>query len=105
MRRRYRRAGTIWLLLDRASAHTAKRPLTLAAALDIRLLWLPHHAPELNAMDQRWRALKPYVAANRQAVSSDALAAEASDWVLDLTPTAARRKAGMLAARFWLRHL
>jgi hypothetical protein len=41
LRRRYRTAGTIWLLADRASAHTAARTQMLAAALGIRFLWLP----------------------------------------------------------------
>jgi transposase len=70
LRRRYRAAGTIWLLVDRASAHTADRTQVLAAALGIRLLWLPKQAPELNAMDQLWRDLKRLVAANRQATCS-----------------------------------
>lgn len=105
LRRRYRRAGTIWLLLDRATAHTSPRTQAVAAARGVRCLWLPTQASELNAMDHLWRALKAYVAANRQATSIDALAADASEWVLDLTPTEARRKAGMLAEHFWLRHL
>lgn len=58
LRRRYRRAPTIWLLLDRASAHTAKASQALAAQLAIKLVWLPHQAPELSAMDQLWRELK-----------------------------------------------
>src|SRR3954447_1782794 len=45
IRRRYRAAGTIWLLADRASAHTAARTQMLAAALGIRFLWLPKQAP------------------------------------------------------------
>ncbi len=45
-----------------------------------------------------WRALKQYVAANRQAPSIDALVAEAAKRVLYLTPTKVRRKAGMVAA-------
>ena len=69
LRRRYRTAGTIWLLADRASAHTAVRTQMLAAALGIRFLWLPKQAPELNAMDQLWRELKRLIAANRQATS------------------------------------
>jgi transposase len=105
LRRRYRRAGTIWLLLDRASAHTDGKTLALAAALRIRLLWLPTQAPELNAMDQLWRELKRLVAANRQAATIDALAVEAEAWVLGLSPTEARRKAGMLAGHYWLKHL
>ena len=95
LRRRYRTASTIWLLADRASAHTAARTQMLAAALGIRFLWLPKQAPELNAMDQLWRELKRLIAANRQAASVDALASDAADWVLRLTPQQARRKAGM----------
>lgn len=105
LRRHYRGAGTIWLLLDRASAHTSRRTQALAAALRIRLLWLPKQAPELNAMDQLWRGLKWYVAANRQASSVDALAADATAWVLALSPAGARRKAGMRSKHFWLKHL
>jgi transposase InsO family protein len=105
LRRHYRRAGTLWLLLDRASAHTAPATQRLAGALGIALLWLPKQHPELNAMDQLWRALKRLVAANRQADSIDALATDATAWVLGLTPTEARRKAGMAPPGFWLRHL
>lgn len=105
LRRRYRRAGTIWLLADRASGHTARRTLALAARLRIEFVWLPKHAPELNAMDQLWRELKRLIAANRQAPSIAALADEAAAWVRGLTPAEARRKAGMASERFWLRHL
>ena len=104
LRRRYRTAGTIWLLLDRASAHTAARTQMLAAALGIRFLWLPKQAPELNAMDQLWRELKRLIAANRQAISANALASDAADWVLGLTPQQAR-KAGMASQHYWLRNL
>src|SRR5581483_7838275 len=58
LRRRHRGAGTIWLLADRASGHTAQATLALAARLRIHLLWLPKQAPALNAMDQLWRELK-----------------------------------------------
>jgi transposase len=105
LRRRYRRAGTIWLLLDGASGHTAAASQRLAAALGIVLVWLPKRHPELNPMDQLWRELKRLSAANRQADSIDALADEAAAWVLGLTPTEARRKAGMAAPQFWLRRL
>jgi transposase len=105
VRRRYRGAGTIWLLADRASAHTDHRTQALAAALGIRLLWLPKQAPELNAMDQLWRELKRLVAANRQAKTIDALASDAAAWVLELTPQQARRKAGMSSEHFWLKTL
>ena len=105
LRRRYRATGTIWLLVDRASAHTADRTQAVAAALGIQLLWLPKQAPELNAMDQLWRDLKRLVAANRQARSADELASDAAAWVLGLTPQQARRKAGMSSRHFWLKNL
>ncbi|HKO13410.1 MAG TPA: transposase [Acidobacteriaceae bacterium] len=41
LRRHYRRPRTIWLLLDRASAHTAGATQRRAATLGIKLLWLP----------------------------------------------------------------
>jgi hypothetical protein len=105
LRRRYRAAGTIWLLADRASAHTDHRTQALAAAPGVRLLRLPKQAPELSAMDQLWRELKRLIAANRQAASIEALAADAAAWVLALTPQQARRKAGMTATHFWLKQL
>jgi hypothetical protein len=105
LRRRYRRAGTLWLLLDGASAHTATATQRLAAALGIVLLWLPKQHPELNPMDQLWRELKRLIAANRQADSMDALADQAATWVLALTPAEARRKSGMASDRFWLKQV
>jgi transposase len=103
LRRRYCRAGRIWLLADRASAHTDGQTQALAAALDIAWLWLPKQWPELSPMDQLWRELKRLVAANRQAESIDALAERAAAWILGLTPRQARRKAGMAAKHFWLK--
>lgn len=105
LRSRYRAWGTICLLLDRASGHTDGKTRALAAELNILLFWLPKHAPELNPMDQLWRPMKQYIAANRQAETIDQLADEAEAWVLRLSPLAARRKAGLLSQRSWLRHL
>jgi transposase len=105
LRRRYRRAGQIWLLADRASAHTAYKTMALAEQLRIRWLWLPKQSPELSPMDQLWRDLKRLVAANRQADSIDTLASQAIHWVLTLTPRQARCKAGMDSRNFWLRHV
>lgn len=105
LRRRYRHAERLWLLADRASAHTAHATLALAAKLQIRFLWLPKQTPELSPMDQLWRELKRLVAANRQADSIDALAADAAGWIRALTPQQARRKAGLNADHFWLRNL
>jgi transposase len=105
LRQRYRRRGTIWLLLDRASAHTAAASQALAARLRINLVWLPKQTPELSPMDQLWRELKRVVAANRQAPNVDALATSAMLWVVMLSPPEARRKSGMLSPHFWLRNL
>jgi transposase len=105
LRRRYRRAGHIWLLADRAGAHTAHATQALAEQLGIRWLWLPKQTPELSPMDQLWRGLKRLVAANRQAESIDALAAQAEHWVLSLTASQARRKAGIDSPNFWLRRV
>jgi transposase InsO family protein len=40
LRRRYRGAGWLWLLTDRASAHTAAQTQALATRLRIRFVWL-----------------------------------------------------------------
>jgi DDE superfamily endonuclease len=93
----------LYLLLDRAGCHTAAASLALASRLDIHLLWLPKQWSELNSMDHLWRSLKQHIAANRQYPSIDALAQDAEDWVLDLSPQQALRKAGVLSPDFWLR--
>jgi transposase len=105
IRRRYRRAPTIWLLLDRGPAHTAAPTRRLAAQLGIELVWLPKQWPELNAMDQLWKELKRLVAANRQAADIRDLVQQAEDWLLGLSPQETLRKAGILSPHFWLKHL
>jgi DDE superfamily endonuclease len=105
LRSAYRRAGTIWLLADRASGHTARATLALANELGIEFVWLPKQRPGLNAMDQLWRGLKHEVAASRQAASIDDLAEQATRRVLRLTTKRARRKSGLAAKHFWLRAL
>ena len=101
----YRQAGRIWLLLDRASAHTNDQTLRLADELRIELVWLPKQWPELNAMAQLRKERKRLIAANRQATSIDALAEEAADWILSLGTPEALRKAGILSPHFWLKRL
>jgi len=105
LRRCYRGRRTIWLLADRASAHTDRQTQALAAALNIRFVWLPKQAPALNAMDQLWRPLKAVIAANRQAPDVATLVSAAMLWVLMLSPSEARRLAGMQSPHFWLRDL
>jgi transposase len=103
LRGHYQKARTIWLLLDRAPAHTDTKTLRLAGELGIELVWLPKQWPELNAMDHLWKELKRLMAANRQATSIDELVEQAAEWVLQLRPREALRKAGILSPTFWLR--
>lgn len=93
----------IWLILDKASCHTAPRSRALAAALDIVLVWLPKQCPELNAMDQLWRELKGNISANYQFANIQRHAAFAQRWIFSLSKTETLRKAGILAKNFWLR--
>ncbi len=92
----------IWLLLDKAPGHEAKRSQVLATRLGIVLVWLPKQCSELNAVDHLWKELKRLIAANRQYPSIDIEADQAERWLLDLTPTEALRKAGIRADGFWL---
>jgi hypothetical protein len=93
----------IWLILDRASAHTVPRSQGLAAALNVTLLWLPRQWSELNAMDQLWRELKGHISANHQFASIRQHAAMAQRWIFSLSKTETLRKAGVLTQNFWLR--
>jgi type II secretory pathway pseudopilin PulG len=87
LRRQHYRAGQpLWLLLDKATCHTAADSLALAAELDITLLWLPRQCSELNAMDHLWRQLKDDLAANRQRPDIDALAFQAAKCGSSLCP-------------------
>jgi hypothetical protein len=47
--------------------------------------------------------MRTCIAANRQAAHIDELAEKAADWVLQLRPREALRKAGILSPTFWLR--
>lgn len=105
LRQHYRAAQPIWLLLDKASGHTAAASLALAAELDITLLWLPRQCSELNAMDHLWRHLKADLAANRQRPDIDTLAAQAEAWVFSLSIQQTLRKAGLLSKNCWLKNV
>ena len=101
----YRAGQPIWLLLDKATCHTAAGTLALAARLDITLLWLPRQCSELNAMDHLWRQLKDDLAANRQRADIDSLAAQAEAWILGLSVQQTLRKAGLLSKNCWLKNV
>lgn len=93
----------IWLLLDGASAHSAVRSQSLAADLNITLVWLPVQCPELNAMDHLWKEVKADISANYQFSSIDEHTAYAQDYVLKLTNKKALLRAGILSKNFWLK--
>ena len=101
LRRAYRE-HPLWLLLDEAPCHTAPRSLALAQQLNIEFLWLPKQCSELNAMDQLWREMKGSISANYQYSTIEAHVAFAQAWLLSLTDTEAKRKAGLLSKNFWL---
>ncbi|MGE6761757.1 transposase [Corallococcus interemptor] len=93
------------LVLDRASCHTAQKSQRLATRLGVHLVLLPKQRSELNCMDHLWRPLKQRVSANRQYPTVEQHVDAALQWVLDLSPQDALRKAGCLAEGFWLRDL
>ena len=93
----------IALVLDRSPIHEAIASQALAAALGIALIWLPKQCPELNAMDQLWKELKRWMAANRQFDDIDEQAEHCERWVLGLSNEDALRKASVLSDGFWLR--
>jgi DDE superfamily endonuclease len=93
----------IALLLEEAPSHRAAKSQSLAADLDIELIWLPKQCAELNAMDQLWRELKGHISANYQYPTIEEHAAAAEQWLRSLTPTEALRKAGIRSKNFWLK--
>jgi hypothetical protein len=93
----------IWLILDKASCHTAPGSQTLAKSLDIVLIWLPKQWSELNGMDQLWRGLKTEISANVQFQSIGKHAAFAQQWIAALSKTEALRKASVRSEKFWLK--
>jgi hypothetical protein len=101
LRRAYRERP-LGLLLDEAPCHIAPRSQLLARQLNIELLWLPKQCSELNAMDQLWREMKGTISANYQYPTINEHAAFAQAWLMSLTTTEAKRKAGILSKNFWL---
>jgi transposase len=104
LRRAYR-ARPLWLRLDEAPCHIAPRSQALARQLNVELLWLPKQCSELNAMDQLWREMKSNISAHYQYSTITAPVAFAQAWLLSLTDTEAKRKAGILSKNFWLQSL
>jgi hypothetical protein len=95
----------IILLLDRNSSHLFLNHPATQEDLNVRALWLPKQWPELNSMDQIWKSLKSLIAANHQYADVDELAEYALKWLHSLSPLSAKRKAGLLSAKSWLRNV
>jgi transposase len=90
------------LLLDGASRHTAHDSRAFATELDIGLIWLPARCANINPMDRLWRWGKEKICANKQYLSIDYQAQFFIDYLLNLSPQEALKKAGILSGNFWL---
>src|SRR5262245_50859490 len=96
------RGWQIVLLEDRASPHTAEESQEYASEIDIEVRWLPRASPELNAMDQLWRHAKREALSNCPTRSVDESALALCRYIIDLSPRARLRQAGVLSGNFWL---
>jgi transposase len=101
VRSRYRRWDIV-MVLDRASAHTAKATQKLAEELRITFEWLPTACPELNPKELLWRHGKDQVSANRVYGKLDDQADAFINHLLELSNREALRTAGVLSYNFWL---
>jgi hypothetical protein len=101
--RRHYRGWHVALLLDEDRSHTAADSRDLAAALGIKLIWLPKRCPELNGMDHLWGHGKDHVCANRQYCDIDEEAERFVPYLQGLTNKEALLQAGILSEDFWLR--
>jgi transposase len=90
------------VLLDRASRHTAGDSESLAAELNIELIWLPKRCANVNPMDRLWRRGKDAICANKQYLSIDYQADRFIEYLSGLSNQDSLRKAGILSGRFWL---
>jgi transposase len=96
------------LVLDNGPIHTSKATAkALAARPWLTVKWLPKYAPELNAIEHRWRDLKAHFLAHQTFASADHLDAAIHRAVQDLnrerqTQTCSRPMQGCLEP--WLEH-
>ena len=97
------RGREIALLLDEHRSHTAARSRRLADDLRIRLLWLPHRAPDLNPMDELWGQAKDITSANLQYPTIEAHVTDFIAYLESRSNWEARHTAGTLSKHFWLK--
>jgi hypothetical protein len=101
---RHYRGWHVTLLLDGDRSHTADASQVLAHRLQIRLLWLPKRAPELNPMDTLWGQGKDAVCANTQYADIDEQVDAFIAHLTGLSNKEALRTSGVLSEQFWLKH-
>ena len=90
------------MMLDENSSHIAKESREKAKELQIKLIFLPKRAPKLNAMDHLWRHGKQEICANYQE-DIETRTRKMVSYVNRLPAQQARRKAGILSKKFWLK--
>jgi hypothetical protein len=95
----------VYLVLDRAGLHTAKKSQRLAQDLHIELVWLPKQCPELNCVDQLFKCLKADVSANYQYPSIEEHARAAENYLHRQPNEQILIKAGVKSKNFWLKAL
>ena len=93
------------MLLDGDSSHTPNASQALASQLQIRLLWLPKRAPELNPMDTLWGQGKDAISANKQYARLDEQVDLLIAHLSGLSNKKALQTSGVLSAQFWLKRV
>lgn len=93
----------IFLVLDRASSHTAKKSKREAERLRITFGYLPTACPELNPDELLWAEGKTNVSANRVYETVDEQADAFVDHLAALSNRDALRLSGATSPNFWLR--
>jgi transposase len=101
IRSKYRR-WRIFLILDQASSHTAKKTKALAEQLRIEFAFLPTACPELNPIELLWRRGKDHVSANRVHPKVEDQADAFVDHLLSFSHRHALQTTGCLSENFWL---
>jgi hypothetical protein len=102
VRRRYR-GWYVTMLLDGDSSHTANASQALADHLEIRLVWLPKRAPELNPMDTLWGQGKDAISVNKQYATLDEQVRSFVAHLDELSNKESLQTSGVMSENFWLR--
>jgi len=97
----YRR-WPVYLILDRHPGHWNSESKRLARKLNIKLLWLPKRAPELNPMDELWGQIKDQVCSNHQFEEMEDEVEIFLETLHDLPPKFLLHTSGINSKNFWL---